>query len=106
LHDHDGRYFQESEFSSDTGTNSKPLETDSSGILTTSILISDNDMKAGGGIVSGSSSINVPTGTINLKEVSAPGTPPSGYGVLYVTTTGFIHFKNDAGTDWTLSDVA
>ena len=34
-----------------------------------------------------------------LQEVSEPGTPDSGYGVIYAKTDGKLYFKNDAGTE-------
>lgn len=37
-----------------------------------------------------------------LPETSAPSTPPSGYGYLYVKTDGILYFKNDAGTETAL----
>ena len=38
------------------------------------------------------------TDTLGLTEVSAPGTPPSGRGRLWVNTSGILKFTNDAGT--------
>ena len=37
-------------------------------------------------------------GGLVVKEISAPGTPASGYGVLYATSASKVFFKNDAGT--------
>jgi hypothetical protein len=34
-----------------------------------------------------------------LKEVAAPSTPSSGYGVLYFKSDGKVYVKNDAGTE-------
>lgn len=42
-------------------------------------------------------------GLLNLPEQTAPATPSSGYGALYVATNGHLHFKNDAGTDTDLT---
>lgn len=36
---------------------------------------------------------------IDLAEISAPSTPPSGYGRLYVNTSGVLHYIDDAGND-------
>jgi len=45
------------------------------------------------------------TGEVWLDELSSsPGTPSSGYGALYVKTDGLIYFKNDAGTEYDLTD--
>lgn len=40
---------------------------------------------------------------LDLPEQSAPGTPASGYGRLYVNTSGQIVFIDDAGTSLNLS---
>jgi len=85
LHDHDGRYFQESEFSSNPGTNSKPLKTDSSGDVTLRVV----DVN----------SLVVTSGVLQLEERSTPGTPPSGYGRVYFKAGGTLHYINDAGTE-------
>ena len=120
LHDHDGRYFQESEFSDNPGASSKPLESDSSGMLeleglgvgiapvSTIILgggaiLATNDLKAGSGIVSGSTAVGAVIGTYVLRELASHGTPTSGYGVLYVKLDGKLYFKNDTGTETALT---
>jgi len=43
---------------------------------------------------------------IELVESSAPGTPASGYGVLYVKTDNKIYFKNDSGIEYNLTESA
>lgn len=103
LHDHDGRYFQESEFTSVPGANSKPIESDSNGAIKPVFLLSSDDARIGGGITSGSDTQGAATGTLLLKEVSSPGTAPSGYGYLYATTSGDLVWRNDAGSAWTLN---
>ncbi len=40
-------------------------------------------------------------GAIEMQDVSAPGTPASGYGSVYVRTDS-LRFKNDAGIEFTL----
>lgn len=91
LHDHDGRYFQQSEFSSDTGSNSAPLETDSSGYLTVVRLTTEESV-----LIEGS-------GVLVLTERGAPGTPSSTLSYLYTKTDGKLYFKNDAGTETALT---
>ena len=100
LHDHDGRYFQESEFSSDPGATSKPLETSSSGNLRLQDLYTDADVLVGSGLTVGSSLQAAPSSTIYLDEVGSPGTPPSGYIVMWANTTGRMYYKNDGGTQY------
>lgn len=41
--------------------------------------------------------------TFDLPEQAAPGTPASGYGRLYVNTSGQLVFVDDAGTSLNLS---
>lgn len=36
---------------------------------------------------------------ILAEQASAPSTPISGYGVIYVKTDGNLYFKNDAGIE-------
>lgn len=44
---------------------------------------------------------------IRLREQgSSPSSPASGYGYLYIKSDGLIYFKNDAGTEVSLSSVA
>jgi len=43
---------------------------------------------------------------IELVESSAPGTPASGYGVIYVKTDNKIYFKNDSGIEYNLTESA
>lgn len=42
-------------------------------------------------------------GALRLPEISAPGTPASGYGVVYPKTDGKLYFKNDGGTEYDLT---
>lgn len=42
-------------------------------------------------------------GKLKVKEQSAPATPPSGWGYIYIDTSGAIKYINDAGTTYTLS---
>jgi hypothetical protein len=98
LHDHDGRYFQESEFSSSPGATSKPLESNSSGYIVLTNLLANNNVKAGVGIVVGDTGATAATGTILAKEISTPGTPTSGYGYVYFDTASRLTAKNDSGT--------
>jgi hypothetical protein len=85
LHIHDARYFQESEFSSNPGAASAPLETDGSGDITLQVV----DVN----------SLIVTSGVLQLEERSTPGTPPSGYGRVYFKAGGTLHYINDAGTE-------
>jgi hypothetical protein len=43
---------------------------------------------------------------LELTEASAPATPDSGYGRLYVKTDGDLYYKDDAGTETSISDAA
>lgn len=43
------------------------------------------------------------SGAQRLAEIAAPGTPASGWGILYVKTDGLIYFKNDGGTEYDLT---
>jgi len=43
---------------------------------------------------------------IQLVESSAPGTPASGFGVVYVKTDNKIYFKNDSGIEYNLTESA
>jgi hypothetical protein len=79
LHIHDARYFQESEFSSNPGAASAPLETTSGGNLR---------------LVSGQFDARV-----ILAEVSTPSTPASGFGYIYFKTDGF-YAMDDSGTEY------
>jgi len=36
------------------------------------------------------------------KEIAAPATPPTGFGVIYTKTDNHLYFKNDAGTEYDL----
>ena len=45
-------------------------------------------------------------GFIEIAEQSAPSTPSSGYGRLYVKTDGSLNFKDDAGTETDLTSGA
>lgn len=42
-------------------------------------------------------------GLILAEQASAPSTPPSGYGILYVKTDGLLYFKGDTGVETLLS---
>ena len=94
--DHDGRYFQESEFSSNPGSSSKPLESSAAGVLTLVQLVGTS---TGISLVANGSVRIDGSGVLILTERGAPATPGSGYGYLYVSTTGVLRFKNDAGVD-------
>jgi len=37
------------------------------------------------------------------EQGSSPGTPSSGYGIIYCKTDGNLYFKNDAGTETQLN---
>lgn len=41
---------------------------------------------------------------VGLKESTAPGTPPTDWGSLYTKTDGKLYWKNDAGTEYDLTD--
>ena len=107
LHDHDGRYYQESEFSS-YPSNEKPLKSTSSGglnlgqnLAADGVILAGDDIKAGGGLISGSSTANVPTGILILKEVASVGTPSSTFGGIYFKSSDSrLYYKNDAGTEY------
>jgi hypothetical protein len=43
---------------------------------------------------------------IELVESAAPGTPASGFGVMYVKTDNKIYFKSDAGIEYNLTESA
>ena len=43
---------------------------------------------------------------IELVESAAPGTPASGFGVMYVKTDNKIYFKDDAGVEYNLTESA
>jgi len=99
LHIHDARYFQESEFSSAPGSTSKPLKSSSGGVLTLTHILTTADARIGDGLVVGSNSLGAASGNIMMGESSTPGTPPSGFGILWLNVSGSLHFINDAGTD-------
>ena len=40
---------------------------------------------------------------VQLIEQAAPGTPSTGYGLVYVKTDGKVYFKNDGGTEYDLT---
>ena len=40
---------------------------------------------------------------IDVKEISAPATPDSGFGTIYAKTDGKLYFKNDGGTETELT---
>ena len=99
LHAHDGRYFQETEFSSNPGSNSKPLESNSSGELELERLTVGAVEATPTGVVISSS------GLIRQGERSAPGTPASGHAYIWISTAGWLHWKSDDGTDHTVAEV-
>ena len=113
LHDHDGRYFQESEFTS-SPTGSEPIQAGGSGGVNFDRLgvgvspgaaddafISEY-VRTGQGAVFGStsSSLHPGQGKILISEGGAPGTPSSGFGVIYLKTDGRLYYKNDGGTEY------
>ena len=98
----DARYYQKSEFSGNPGAASAPIKSDTNGAIHAEYLLSNDDARIAGGITSGSNTIGAATGTLLLKEVSTPGTPTTGFGYLYVSTSGTLKFKNDSGTDYTV----
>ena len=101
LHIHDGRYFQESEFSSDPGVSSKPLETSASGNVRVQSLFTDDNVVITDGLTVGSTGgVTAPQGMIYLAEVASPGTPNTGYGVIWMHTSGRLYYKNDSGTQY------
>lgn len=67
----------------------------------TSVEMSGN-VEAGGGLVVGSVAQTPVTGVATLKDVSAPSTPASGYGHLYVAGDK-LYFKDDGGESFLLS---
>jgi len=86
LHDHDGRYFQESEFDATPGAASKPLQSDSGGKLTLVFL------EATTSVIVGSA------GVLVLEERSGdPGTPATGDFYVY-SKSGKLYTRNDSGT--------
>jgi len=93
LHDHDGRYFQESEFSSSTGTTSKPLKTDSGGELTVDRITAEDALAVSG------------TGLLILVERISPGTASTGTIRIYAKSDGKLYFKNDGGTEFEVATV-
>lgn len=99
LHDHDGRYYQESEFSTSPGAAAAPLRTDSSGKITLYEIWSTTTMRTGGGITLGSVSVSATSGTLYLEEQgSSPSTPSSGFTVLYAGSNRRLYYKTDGGT--------
>ncbi len=97
LHDHDGRYFQQSEFTNNPGSGTSPLKT-ASGILQIQYMLVTEDMKAGSGVVVGGTTQSPGDGILFIKEAAGPPTPPSGFGLLTVSTSGKLWFKDDTGT--------
>ena len=94
LHDHDGRYFQESEFTHVPGSNSKPLESSSSGALILEGLTVNGPPSVAGILVTSS-------GVLEMEERAAPGTPASGRGRIYFKSSDSrLYYKNDAGTEY------
>ena len=43
-------------------------------------------------------------GSLRVAEIAEPATPASGFGRLYEKTDGRLYFKNDAGTEYDLTD--
>ena len=97
LHDHDGRYFQESEFSSNPGSNSKPLESDSAGNLFLVELEASADIKAGGGLAVGNT-LNPQASRVLMTDTSK-ATPVSGY-VYFYAKSGRLYYTNSSGTEY------
>ena len=102
-------YYLKTAFSSSSGISSVPLKTDSGGLLAIRGLgvgatpqdfniVNGGDIKAAGGLVSGSINENPIAGEVIMKETFDPSTPTSGFGTIWVNTSGQLWFKNDAGT--------
>jgi hypothetical protein len=53
--------------------------------------------------ISNSDSLLCGQALVFTEQASAPATPTSGYGILYVKTDGLLYFKNDSGTEYLLS---
>lgn len=53
--------------------------------------------------LSNSDSLVFGVSMVLAEQASSPGTPASGYGILYCKTNGLLYFKNDAGTETLLS---
>ena len=109
LHDHDGRYYEQSDFSN-YPSNEKPLKSNSSGglnlgqnLAADGVVLAGDDIKAGGGLISGSSTANVPTGMLIIKEVGSAGTPSSTFAAIYIKSDGLLYYKNDGGQEREIS---
>jgi hypothetical protein len=117
LHDHDGRYYQESEFSANPGANTLPLKSDSGGMLrliglgigtaaTTSDVNIFKDLAVGEAATVGTTLTTTNSviieggGVLQLAERGTPSTPGSGYLRLYAKTDGRLYYKNDGGTEY------
>lgn len=122
LHDHDGRYYQESEFSANPGANTNPLKSDNSGHVrvlglgvgvapTTNDLNIHSDLDVGGAATVGSTidvtnSVKISSaGVLELSERGAPATPASGKFRVYAKTDGKLYYKNDGGTEYEIQTV-
>lgn len=105
LHDHDGRYFQESEFTGSPGANSLPLESTAAGLLTLVDVYATSSVRAGSGITVGATTATPGDALIMLQERATPGTPASGYVYIWAATTGRVYSKDDTGTVRELSNV-
>lgn len=133
LHYHDSDYFHKSEFSSNPGSNSRPIESNGSGHLeleglgvgtspTTNdiraaadiVALNDvyatndsrtaGDLKCGYGITVGNATAASVFGTIKLRETGTPATPASGYVYVWAATSGRVYSKDDTGTVRELSN--
>jgi len=113
LHVHDAAYHLKTTFSDTTGSTSKPLKTDTNGLLYIAgfgagVAPAANRIQAvgevrAGGLVCGATNVSSGTGRLMLAEISTPGTPASGFGYLWVDSSGDLNFKNDAGTNTNLT---
>ena len=74
-----------------------------------SLEIAVNNVNAWGVYQSGANTMNYFAGEtqfdqqLKTAEISAPGTPASGFGYTYAKTDGKLYFKNDAGTEYDLT---
>ena len=115
LHVHDAAYHLKTTFSENPGTTSKPLKTDTGGLLRTAGLAAGvapaanrihavGEVRAGG-LVCGATNVSSGTGRLMLAEISTPGTPASGYVYIWAATSGRVYSKDDTGTVRELSNV-
>ena len=112
--DHDSLYHLKTTFSDTTGSTSKPLKTDTSGLLYIAgfgagVAPAANRIQAvgevrAGGLVCGATNVSSGTGRLLLTEISTPGTPPSGTVYIWAATSGRVYSKDDTGTVRELSN--